>query len=308
MIKALQNVNIDDVLVFDIETVAAEKKLTEDSKFYDAWLYKARNSKEFDKKNFTEDLLDSFSEKAALFPEFGKIVCISIGHIKPNEGIIKVSSFYEGCNNKVKTEEDIIKAFNSALDAFQASRKKVYLCGHAIKAFDVPYVFKKSLILGIDVQDLMDTSISKPWELTYLLDTKELYQGTSFTPSSLIGLTTAFDIPSPKQDIVGSETTETYYNGEIERIARYCERDVVAVGNVLLKMMKLPTVEKRQGFLDLVDVHILEKVAKLGKYSKSEVERVVLNFDKLEGKERSLAETLIEVSFKKSLEELRNLK
>jgi hypothetical protein len=306
--KALANVNIDDVLVFDIETVAAEKELTEDSKFYDAWLYKVRNSKEFDKKNFTEDVLQSFSEKAALFPEFGKIVCISIGHIKLNEGLIKVSSFYEGCNEKVKTEEDIIVAFNNALDAFQSSRKKVYLCGHAIKAFDVPYVFKKSLILGIDVQDLMDTSISKPWELTYLLDTKELYQGTSFTPSSLIGLTTAFGIESPKQDISGSETTEKYYNGEVERIARYCERDVVAVGNVLLKMMKLPIVEKMLGSLDFADVPLLEKVAKLSKYTKEEAVKVVGIYDALDENEKPIAEKLIEISFKKSLQELRSVK
>lgn len=296
--RALKNINIDDILLFDIETVSGEKELTEDSKFYESWSYKVRNSKEWDTKGFNEDILSSFQEKAALYPEFAKIVCISIGHVKLSDGIIKVSSFYGD------DEADIINKFYGALDAFKASHKTPYLCGHAIKQFDVPYIFKRSLILGIEPHDLIDCSDSKPWDLKHLLDTKELYQGTSFTPSSLIGLTTAFGLENPKQDIAGHETSKAYYNGEILRIAKYCERDVVAVANVLLKMMRLSTVEKSVSAVDFAEVPLLEKIAKTKKHTKEELSKVLTTYNNLEEEDKPKASLIIEVAFGKKIEEL----
>lgn len=309
MIKALIGVDLENVLVVDIETASIEQELTEDSRYYDSWAYKMRHSKEADQKGYNEDIITSFAEKSPLYSEFSRIICISIGHIKPSEGVIKVSSFYEGCNDKIKDEAGIITAFNNALDAFQSSRKKTMLCGHSIIAFDVPTIYKRSIILGIPPHSMVDTSTDKPWTVTErLLDTKTVFQGTSFTPPSLISLAAAFGLENPKQDITGSETSTAYYSGQITRVARYCERDVVTTANILLKMMFLPTVEKKMSDLDFTDVPLLEKVAKLGKYIKEEAVKVVGIYDVLEENEKPIAEKLIEISFKKSLEELRNVK
>jgi hypothetical protein len=308
MIKALQNVDPERILFFDIEVATLEDGLTEDSPFYEAWSYKCRNSKEFEKKNFNEDILQSYNEKGSLYAEFAKVVTISIGRVNISEGIITVKSFYKGCEEGIETEADIINGFYKLLDAFKSKYGKIYLCGHAIKTYDIPTIFKRSLILGILPHDLVDTSNTKPWLLDWLIDTLELFKGDSYSPSSLLALTAAFGLESPKQDIQGHETTQTYYNGEVERIAKYCERDVVAVANVLLKMMQRDVVEKKLSELDFADVPLLEKVAKLGKYTKEEAVKVVGIYDVLEENEKPIAEKLIEISFKKSLEELRNLK
>ena len=44
-------------------------------------------------------------------------------------------------------------------------------------------------------------------------------------------------IPSPKEDIDGSKVRSVYYEeGDLERIARYCERDVITVAQVFLRL------------------------------------------------------------------------
>lgn len=306
MIKALQNIDIDNILVVDIETANIEKELTEDSRYYQAWAYKMRHSKEADQKDYDDDLIKSFADKSPLYSEFSKIITISIGHIKPSEGIIKVTSFYEGCNDKIKDEADIIRAFNNALDSFQVSRKKIMLCGHSAIAFDVPVIYKRSLILGIPPHPMVDTSVDKPWTVVdRIIDTKVLFQGTSFTPPSLISLAAAFGLENPKQDIAGHETSTAYYSGQIARVARYCERDVVTTANILLKMMGLPIVEKKMSELDFAGVPLLEKVAKLGKYTKEDARIVLDRYNTFSEYEQNIASLIIQTSFNKTVEELK---
>jgi predicted methyltransferase len=59
--------------------------------------------------------------------------------------------------------------------------------------------------------------------------------------TSLKLLAHVFGIPSPKDDIDGSQVAQVYYQEkDIERIVRYCEKDVVTVAQVLLKMRQEP--------------------------------------------------------------------
>jgi len=303
--RVLSKVNVEHILFFDIETVCIEEHLTEDSRYHSAWEYKQRHSKEFDRKGFTEDILDSFSEKAALYPEFAKVAVISIGHVKLSDGVINVTSFYEGCNEKIQTEADIINAFCNSLDAFKAKYGNIYICGHSVKAFDISFLLRRSLILGLELHPLIDTSGVKSWDLHYILDTKELFQGTSFTPPSLIALAAAFGLENPKQDIQGDETSKTYWSGDVVRVARYCERDVVTVANILLRMMRLPIVEKRLNNLDFEGTPLLEKVAKLGKYTKEDARIVLDRYNTFSEYEQNIASLIIQTSFNKTVEELK---
>jgi hypothetical protein len=44
-------------------------------------------------------------------------------------------------------------------------------------------------------------------------------------------------IPSPKDDIDGSEVAKVYYSEKnIDRIITYCEKDVVAVAQIILRL------------------------------------------------------------------------
>ena len=299
--RVLNNIAPQQILFFDIETVRAEEQLTEDSKYYDNWFYKQRNNKD-------EDIFEVFAEKAALFSDCGKIVTISVGRINVESGVVTIVSFYEGCNNKIKDEAGIIKAFFKLLDDATAEYGKMYLCGHMIKDFDIPYIAQRAMVNRIPLQDMIDVSGKPNWELKHLLDTNELWRSTGYSKTSLIALTTAFGLENPKQDIQGHETSTVYYKGEIERIARYCERDVLAVTNILLAIKCLPPVVQNLDNINFADVPLLEKVAKLGKYIKEEAVKVVGIYDVLEENEKPIAEKLIEISFKKSLEELRNVK
>ena len=58
--------------------------------------------------------------------------------------------------------------------------------------------------------------------------------------TSLDLLTTVLGIPTPKDDIDGSQVAGIYYVKTIfERIVRYCEKDVLAIARVLLRFMNL---------------------------------------------------------------------
>jgi len=50
-------------------------------------------------------------------------------------------------------------------------------------------------------------------------------------------LTAVFGIPTPKDDIDGSQVAEVYYKEKnIKRIALYCQKDVVATAQVFLRL------------------------------------------------------------------------
>ena len=293
MIRVLQGVHPEKILFVDIETAAGQKELTEESPFFDAWEYKNRNSKEFDKKGFTEDLLQSYQEKAALYAEFGRIICISCGYIK--DGELRCKSFYG------TDEEQIIKDFYAVLDKLESNWKSIKIAGHAIKVFDIPYIFKRSIILGLSPHRLMDTSGVKPWELdSYVIDSKDLFQGTSFTPSSLIALAAAFGLPNPKQDIAGNETSEAYYNEEYDRIAQYCERDVLTSCNIVRKFMGLVAIDKVPSELDLKGLPLLERIAVTGNFTEADLQSIENTLPSLEEDEKIIAMELLQAAFTKS--------
>ncbi len=52
-------------------------------------------------------------------------------------------------------------------------------------------------------------------------------------------LTSIFGIPSPKDDIDGSQVAQVYYQEKnLKRIVDYCEKDTIAVAQVFLKFKR----------------------------------------------------------------------
>jgi hypothetical protein len=97
------------------------------------------------------------------------------------------------------------------------------------------------------IPDILDNAGRKPWEVK-LLDTLDLWKfGDYKSYTSLDLLTTTLNIPSPKDDIDGSMVAGIYHNEhDIKRIAKYCEKDVLAVAQVLLRFMNLPKIEEEK--------------------------------------------------------------
>ena len=141
--------DINKLLFLDIETVGIEEDLdslhVEFPHLSKMW---KETGYDYCKRRYpNEDLYSNemFIKKAALLPEFGKIVCVSVGFIIPS-GEIKLDSF-------VGDEKEIL---GNVCELFNRVDKLGFrICGHNIKNFDLPYIGLSSLdlicaSLGID--------------------------------------------------------------------------------------------------------------------------------------------------------------
>jgi hypothetical protein len=224
--KALTDLLIKDLLFLDIETVRVEDELQIDTPLFDSWAYKMT----YEMKGATsEELIAAYKDKAALHPEFARIAVITMGYAKGDNLVLKTY------NNE--DEKELLTEFIEDLHKFTDKNSKTRLAGHYIIYFDIPFITRRCMVNQVEPHELLDTSTLKPWEVT-AVDTKDIWKGSSPTPASLINIAVALGLPSPKDDISGAQVGDVYYGaieGGIERISRYCEKDVLTVANVIRK-------------------------------------------------------------------------
>ena len=224
----LENLNIEDVLFIDIETAPQQPDFEElNEEFKKLW----------DKKSAyfrtEEQTAGDVYERAGIYAEFGRIVCISAGVViqRKGERHYRVKSFYDD------DEKKLLSGFNDMLDKFMAHPGK-RICAHNGQEFDYPYIARRTLINGLKLPKSLDIAGMKPWDLKdKLMDTLQLWKfGDYKNYTSLNLLCAVFDIPTPKDDIDGSQVARVFYEeGDIDRIIRYCEKDTLAVANLLLR-------------------------------------------------------------------------
>ncbi len=218
---------IEAILFLDIETVAACPSYQDLSpRMQLLWDKKAL----FIKKN-ENDTSEDIYERAGIYAEFGKIICISVAYIKNKQ--IRIKSFY-GDDEKVILEE-----FASLLLHYY-SKPYHRLCAHNGKEFDFPYLCRRMLINKIKLPIILDVTGKKPWETTFI-DTMDMWRfGDYKNYTSLDLLAALFDIESPKDDIDGSKVNECYWKDKnLERIKIYCEKDVVTLTKLYLRLKGL---------------------------------------------------------------------
>jgi DNA polymerase elongation subunit (family B) len=229
----LDNVRPEDVLFLDIETVPSAPSYNNLSPAMQIlW---DKKSKQFRTPEQTP--ADVF-ERAGIYSEFGKIICISVGLIKEkNPFSLRLKSFYGNDEKLLLTE------FSGMLTKCSGNNRESLLCAHNGKEFDYPYIARRMIINGLVIPEIIDNAGKKPWEIK-LLDTMDLWKfGDYKNYTSLDLLTTILGIPTPKGDIDGSMVAGVYYvENDIERIVRYCEKDVLAIAQVLLRFMNLPLI------------------------------------------------------------------
>lgn len=222
----LNNTDLKNVLVLDIETVPQFSEFDHlNNQWKDLWSHKMRHL-------IKEDVTASDTyERAGIYAEFGKIICISAGvfYNDNNELKFRLKS-YHGDDEKLLLQE-----FSEMLDK-NYNKEEHSVCGHNAKEFDFPYIARRCLINGIPIPAILDNSGKKPWEVR-LLDTMEMWKfGDYKSYTSLKLLAALFGITSPKDDIDGSQVGEIYWKEKnIERIKIYCQKDVVTVAQILLK-------------------------------------------------------------------------
>ena len=222
----LESTNLEKILFLDIETVAQQPSFEKlNDRFQKHWEQKSK----FIAKN--EESPSDIYGRAGIYAEFGKIICISVGVIRIENGIKKLhlKSFYND------DETIIIKGLFNMLNEHYKGKDDL-LCAHNGKEFDFPYIARRALVLGISIPEILDLAGKKPWEVN-LLDTLQLWKFGDYKHyTSLSLLTTIFDIPTPKDDIDGSMVNEVYWkDNDLKRIAIYCEKDVVALTQLFLR-------------------------------------------------------------------------
>lgn len=229
----LENINIEDILFLDIETVP---------QFPEYIFVPDRFKKLWDKKALSlAKMNESPAElynKAGIYSEFGKIVCISFAYIRSykEKYTLIVKSLFDD------DEKKILSTFNRMLNTYFNTNKH-FLCAHNGKEFDFPYIARRSLVNGVKVANLLYNPGAKPWEIRHL-DTLELWKfGDYKNWTSLDLLTAIFDIPSPKNDINGSEVHRVYWiEKDLDKIQKYCRQDVVALAQIFLKINQKPII------------------------------------------------------------------
>jgi hypothetical protein len=225
----------EHVLFIDIETVPQVESIDLLSEnMQQLWIKKAAQIAR--EGESPEELFD----RSGIYAEFGKIICISAGKIyrKGNERAYRVKSFFSD------NELSLLKDFTDMLNAFM-SNPMHRLCAHNGQEFDFPYIARRLLINGLKLPSILDIAGAKPWEVRdYLLDTMQLWKFGDYKHySSLELLCTIFNIPTPKDDIEGSQVADVYYKERnLERIARYCEKDTFAIAQLLLRYKGEPLI------------------------------------------------------------------
>jgi len=226
----------EHVLFLDIETVPIHESFDQLSQdLQDLYAKKTEYQR---KKDYTPE---EFYERAGIWAEFGKIICISVGYIvvKKEKRQFRITSFFG-------KEKQLLLDFKKLVETHY-NKPHHLLCAHNGKEFDFPFIARRMIINGISLPNILNLFGKKPWEIPHL-DTLELWKFGDYKHySSLKLLTTILNIPSPKDDIDGSQVKDVYYKEQdINRIVVYCEKDTIAVAQVLLRLRQENLLEPHQ--------------------------------------------------------------
>ena len=221
-----------DILFLDIETVASTHDYSNlDERIKTQWARKAV----FFKRERNQSDEEIFHERAGIYAEFGKIVCVAVGKfIETETGDLglKTKAYY-GDN-----ETALLSEFKSMIEKMDPVNLK--LCAHNGKEFDYPYLCRRMLINGISLPPALNIMGKKSWEVQHL-DTLDMWKFGDYKHyTSLDLLASLFNIPSSKNGIDGSQVNTVYYNdNELGRIKDYCIQDVVVLAQLFLKLKSI---------------------------------------------------------------------
>lgn len=231
------NKNLQNFLFLDIETVCCTptyEQLGERMQYQ--WQRKASVI------NPSLSCSELYKDKAAIYAEFGKVVTIAAGvffYSTEKQLSLKIKSFH-GDN-----EKDLLTEFREVLKKFP--QDKLILCAHNGKEFDFPYLCRRMLVNSIAIPEVLNISAKKPWEVKHF-DTLDYWKfGDRKNYTSLDLLAALFDIPGSKDDIDGSMVSAVYHQERnLERIAKYCCKDVVVTAQLFLKLNQLPIISEER--------------------------------------------------------------
>ena len=235
----MQNIILENLLLIDIETVPQHPSfdlLSEEWK--QLWEEKTVRTL----PDFTS-AAEFYPQRAGVMAEFAKIVCISIGYFtKQNNALqLRLKSFFGD------DEKKLLQDFITTVNQMESKNNKWSFAGHNIKEFDIPFISRRLLINGLHIPVYLDFQNMKPWD-TNIVDTFQYWRfGDYKNYTSLKLLAAAMGVPSPKDDIDGSMVAGVYWEEKnLQRIATYCQKDVVTTGNIILRFKNRELLKEEQ--------------------------------------------------------------
>lgn len=234
------------ILFIDIETVPIERDyihLTES--LQKEWVRKSKILKNIPDEN--PDPAALFSDRAGVFSEFAKVVCIGIGSLYEHQGVWKMRlKSLENDDEKI-----LLNDFCKVIDRFTAANAEFRFCGHNIKEFDIPFLCRRMVINAMGIPKCMQVQGKKPWEVNHI-DTMDMWRfGDYKNFTSLSLLAAVLGIPSPKSDLDGSIVGTTYWDEkDLARIGRYCLQDVYTSAKVYLRLAGIHNIDPQPIFVN----------------------------------------------------------
>lgn len=223
--------HLNEILFLDIETISRVENLENlPERWQEEWKKKALQLQKTDER----DAAELYFEKAGIYAEFGKIICIGVGYFtykREEDQLIYRTKSYAGI-----TEHETLLEFRALLE-----KKSWCICAHNGKEFDIPYICRRMLVNKIPLPEVLQISGKKPWEIKHL-DTLELWKFGDYKHYTRLDLlATIFDIPSSKEGIDGSMVNTVYYKeDDLDNIRKYCLRDVEVTARIYLAYQGLP--------------------------------------------------------------------
>lgn len=197
----------------DITSIEEIKKEEDEPKFGLAFAFPSFN--------------EIYIKEAPLYPEFGKVYCISFGFF---------NSSYEPAIETLceDSEKETIENFLIVLNHYN----KFNLSGYNISDFDIPYVLKRMWLNQIlsNYPPQLQLKNAKPWTVKHE-DHMINYKAGGWVNIGLGLMAEIFGLPSPKDEFNNDEFSTLFMQGKIKKedAIKYCEKDVRTVMNVMLK-------------------------------------------------------------------------
>lgn len=231
--------NLRRILFLDIETATIVERFSDlDDPFKEFWRSRSnRFLSGYNSPLTEEDISDYFVEKAAIYSEFSRVICISMGVLSRDDedAEFRVMSF------SGENEAEVLSKFSVLLQDHYYDIYSSFICGHNIKEFDIPFLCRRFIINNIPLPNLLKISGQRPWQVHHLLDTMDLWKFGDYKHySSLELLCATLDIESPKDQMSGKDVNPAFWSGHLDDIVFYCEKDVVATARVYLRCLELP--------------------------------------------------------------------
>ena len=239
------NTPLHRILFLDIETVSQFREYTDlPTELVKHWNKKAhfihRHLSEVPEEEQNEIYRQTYKEKAGIYAEFSKIVCISLGvlDVEDDKKELRIKSIYGD------DEKAILMAFTQLINQYYSNPKNSFFCGHNIREFDMPFICRRMIVNGLKLPEILQIAGKKPWEVPYFLDTLELWKFGDYKHFISLDLLAAIlGISSPKGQMDGSHVGHVYWEEQgLDRIVEYCEKDVLTVVQVYLAMRYEPGV------------------------------------------------------------------